>query len=140
MKSMALYGERKAFYDTKTTCFAVVETSLIDRASRAYRLKVACLWLAPLLLIARALRAYYSWAVCLLHVTCVLIACVPSAYCLSRTYMFFFEKILQYCHPTLEIPLFKVFSGWWQIGGSMVVFAIIWHLFDKKTAKTLENA
>jgi len=25
MKSMALYGERKAFYDTKTTCFAVVE-------------------------------------------------------------------------------------------------------------------
>ena len=22
---MALYGERKAFYDTKTTCFAVVE-------------------------------------------------------------------------------------------------------------------
>ena len=39
MKSMALYGERKAFYDTKTTCFAVVETSLIDRAPRAYRLK-----------------------------------------------------------------------------------------------------
>ena len=25
MKSMALYGERKAFYATKTTCFAVVE-------------------------------------------------------------------------------------------------------------------
>ena len=27
MKSMALYGERKAFYDTKTTCFAVVEAT-----------------------------------------------------------------------------------------------------------------
>ena len=27
VKSMALYGERKAFYDTKTTCFAVVEAS-----------------------------------------------------------------------------------------------------------------
>ena len=26
MKSMVLYGERKAFYATKTTCFAVVET------------------------------------------------------------------------------------------------------------------
>ena len=25
MKSMALYSERKAFYATKTTCFAVVE-------------------------------------------------------------------------------------------------------------------
>ena len=25
MKSMALYGKRKAFYDTKTTCFAVAE-------------------------------------------------------------------------------------------------------------------
>ena len=24
MKSMALYDERKAFYDTKTTCFAVM--------------------------------------------------------------------------------------------------------------------
>ena len=24
MKSMALYGERKAFYDTKTTCFGVM--------------------------------------------------------------------------------------------------------------------
>ena len=24
---MALYGERKAFYDTKTTCFAVVEAT-----------------------------------------------------------------------------------------------------------------
>ena len=43
MKSMALYDERMAFYEAKTTCFAVVETSLIDRASRAYRLKVACL-------------------------------------------------------------------------------------------------
>ena len=24
MKSMALYGERKAYYDTKTTCFGTV--------------------------------------------------------------------------------------------------------------------
>ena len=27
MKSMALYGERKVFYDTKTTCFGIVETT-----------------------------------------------------------------------------------------------------------------
>ena len=33
---MVLYGERKAFYDTKTTCFAVVEVA-------AYRLKVVVL-------------------------------------------------------------------------------------------------
>ena len=38
MKSIVLYGERKAFYDTKTTCFAVVETA-------TYRLSVFCLWL-----------------------------------------------------------------------------------------------
>ena len=24
MKGMALYGERKAFYDTKTTCFGIM--------------------------------------------------------------------------------------------------------------------
>ena len=80
MKSMALYGERKAFYDTKTTCFAVVEAPFINRVPRAYRLKVACLWHAPRVLIARALRAYFSWGVCLLLVTCLLTSYVVFAY------------------------------------------------------------
>ena len=66
MKSMALYGERKVFYATKTTCFAVVETL-------AYRSKDACLSLKGRLLIAQGLRAYRSWAVCLLLVTSLLI-------------------------------------------------------------------
>ena len=46
MKSMALYGERKAFYDPKTTCFAVVEAV-------AYLLSLTCLSLKGRLLIAR---------------------------------------------------------------------------------------
>ena len=49
------------------------------------------------LLIARGSSAYYSWAVRLLL--------------FAR--MFIFENILQYCHPTLERPLFKALSGWW---------------------------
>ena len=54
MKSMALYDERKAFYETKTTCFAVVEAPLINRVPRAYRLKVACLSLKRLPLMAQS--------------------------------------------------------------------------------------
>ena len=34
MKSMALYGKRKAFYDTKTTCFAVAEAIGYQSPSR----------------------------------------------------------------------------------------------------------
>ena len=36
MKSMALYGERKAFFDTKTSCFGIEEAV-------AYRLSLTCL-------------------------------------------------------------------------------------------------
>ena len=53
MKSMALYGERKAFYDTKTTCFAVVEAV-------AYLLSLTCLSLKGRLLIAQTPYAYFS--------------------------------------------------------------------------------
>ena len=51
VKSMALYGDRKAFYDTKTTCFAVVEAA-------AYRSGLTCLSLAGRLLTPRVQLAY----------------------------------------------------------------------------------
>ena len=53
MKSMALYDERKAFYDTKTTCFAVVEAA-------AYLSSLTCLLLKDRLLMAQAPFAYFS--------------------------------------------------------------------------------
>ena len=57
---MALYGERKAFYDTKTTCFEVVEVA-------AYRSCLTRLSLKGRVFIAQGVRAYRSRAVCLLR-------------------------------------------------------------------------
>jgi hypothetical protein len=60
MKSMALYVDRKAIYDTKTTCFAVVETLHIAQRSLAYRTHVVCLWLKAFELTSRRPSAYFS--------------------------------------------------------------------------------
>ena len=72
---------------------------LMARASSAYRSCPSSLLLVGRLLTTRDLLAYRSCAVRLLFV--------------SHVYIIFFEKILQYCHPKLKIPLFKALSGWW---------------------------
>ena len=61
VKSMALYGDRKAFYDTKTTCFAVVEVV-------AYRTRAVCLLLVPSLLITWNF-IFWKFAATLPHTT-----------------------------------------------------------------------
>ena len=97
-KSTCQHYKGPGYFGKRLTRLSLEGRLLIARAPSAYRSCPSSLLLVGRLLTTRDLRAYRSCAVRLLFV--------------SNVYVFF-EKILQYCHPKLEIPLFKALSVWW---------------------------
>ena len=87
VKSMALYGDRKAFYDTKTTCFEVVEVaayrSCLTRLSLKGRLLTSIHYSITALLISATMLPIIITTL-VIAISCIIIITTSSVVALNE--------------------------------------------------------